>query len=199
MHSKTENKEIMAKARDSLSGRWGFIIGVFAIYMIILIVVQLVPIAGPFLGILIGGSMAIGAAIISLAVSRKQECELSQLFAGFNRFGTGLAAHFLQGLFIILWSFLLIVPGIMAAISYAMTYFIIVEDDSIGALDAIAKSKKMMHGNKWKFFCLGLRFFGWSLLACLTLGIGFLWVTPYYAISAAQFYDEIKPELATQN
>ena len=87
---------------------------------------------------------------------------------------------------------LLIVPGIIAAYSYSMTFYILAEDKSISALDAIRKSKEIMKGNKWKLLCLSFRFFGWMLLAILTLGIGFIWLIPYMSVSFATFYDDIK-------
>ena len=74
-----------------------------------------------------------------------------------------------------------------------MTFFLIAENESIGPLEAIKKSKEMMRGNKWKYFCLWLRFFGWGLLCILTLGIGILWLAPYIIVSLAQFYDDLKP------
>ena len=43
----------------------------------------------------------------------------------------------------------------------------------------------------WKLFCLHWRFFGWALLCVLTLGIGFLWLGPYIAMSTAKFYDDL--------
>ena len=73
-----------------------------------------------------------------------------------------------------------------------MTYFIIAEDSSISASDAITKSKKIMKGNRWKLVCLGFRFIGWFLLAMLTFGVGFLWVGPYMYVSYAKFYDDLK-------
>jgi uncharacterized membrane protein len=42
---------------------------------------------------------------------------------------------------------LLIIPGIIAALSYSMTYFVQAENDSIGPLDVITKSKEMMLRN----------------------------------------------------
>jgi uncharacterized membrane protein len=103
-------------------------------------------------------------------------------------------------LFILLWTLLLIIPGIIAAISYSMTFYILADDNSIGAMDAIDKSKKMMDGYKWKYFCLGLRFLGWALLCILTLGIGFLWLMPYMQVSMAKFYDDVKANsLTTEN
>jgi uncharacterized membrane protein len=95
-------------------------------------------------------------------------------------------------LFIVLWLLLLIIPGIIAAISYSMTFYILADDKSIKPMEAIDKSKKMMDGYKWKYFFLCLRFFGWALLCILTLGIGFLWLIPYINVSIAKFYDDVK-------
>jgi uncharacterized membrane protein len=50
----------------------------------------------------------------------------------------------------------------------------------------------MMMGNKGKLFCLECRFIGWGLLCIVTLGIGLLWIGPYYMTSMAKFYDDIR-------
>jgi uncharacterized membrane protein len=192
---RTENKVLMAQARETLSGKWGLAIGVFVVYMLIMIGIQIVPFFGAIAGLIIGGPMVLGIAIFSLSLSRKQDARLSQLFDGFNSFGLALGAYLLMVIFIILWMLLLIVPGIIAAISYAQTFYIIAEDKNIGAMEAIDKSKKMMYGYKWKYFCLGLRFIGWFLLCLLTAGIGFLWLAPYMQISYAKFYDDIKDQV----
>jgi uncharacterized membrane protein len=50
----------------------------------------------------------------------------------------------------------------------------------------------MMMGNKWKLFCLGLRFVGWAILSIFTFGIGLLWFIPYLQISTTKFYEDLK-------
>ena len=190
--STTENRILMAQARESLRVKWGLAIGTFVLYMVIMIPVALIPFAGIVISILIGGPMSLGLAIFTLSISRKQDAQLAQLFEGFQKFSVGLSAYLLKAVFTLLWTLLLVIPGIIAALSYAMTYYIIVDNDSIGALDAITRSKEMMRGNKWKLFCLCFRFLGWILLCVLTLGIGFLWLYPYIA----QFYDDIKKQEA---
>jgi uncharacterized membrane protein len=190
--SQTENKILMADARDSLKGVWGLAIGAFIVYFLVFCVVGLFPVIGTIATYIIVGPMTVGGVRFTLAVSRKRRPEIGQLFSGFDRFGTHLVAYLLQTIFVALWTLLLIIPGIIAALSYSMTYFIIAEDSSISASDAITKSKKMMKGNRWKLVCLGFRFIGWFLLAMLTFGIGFLWVGPYMYVSYAQFYDDLK-------
>lgn len=197
---KTENVVLMQMARESLKGKWGLAIGTFVVYMLIAGMLQLIPIIGPIASLIISGPLALGLAVFSLSISRNQDAKLEQIFQGFNNFGTALGAYLLMVLFILLWMLLLIIPGIIAAISYSMTFYILADNNSISAMDAIDKSKKMMDGYKWKYFCLGLRFLGWALLCILTLGIGFLWLMPYMQVSMAKFYDDVKANsLTTEN
>ena len=62
----------------------------------------------------------------------------------------------------------------------------------MSADEAIARSKQMMDGNRWRLFYLQISFIGWSLLsALLTFGIGDLWLIPYRQAASAAFYREI--------
>ena len=192
---KTENLVLMQMARKSLKDKWGLAIGTFVVYMLIIGAIQTTTEFFPLVGLLsltICGPMALGIAIFSINISRNQDARLEQIFQGFNNFKTSLGAYLLMLLFTLLWTLLLIIPGIIAVLSYSMTFYILADDNSIGAMEAIDKSKKMMDGYKWKYFCLGLRFIGWSLLCILTLGIGFLWLLPYMQVSMVKFYDDIK-------
>jgi len=195
--SQTANRDLMSQAREALKGRWGLAIGVNVIYYVIIMAVQIIPNqidpkAGSIIGIIVGAPLIVGIAVFSLSLARKQEATILQLFDGIKKFWTCLGTYLLAAIFILLWALLLIIPGIMAAYSYAMIYFILADNDEIGPLEAITKSKEMMRGNRWKFVCLSLRFTGWGLLCLLTLGIGFLWLLPYIYVSFARFYDDIK-------
>ena len=142
--------------------------------------------------IAIAGPLALGGATFSLAMARGQEVKLDMIFKGFSRFAPALVAHLLKLLYVILWSLLFIVPGIIAALSYAMTFYIMVDDVQINGEDALKKSKAMMEGYKGKLFRLYLRFILWGMVCVLTFGIGFLWLIPYIHITMAKFYDDIK-------
>ncbi|NTW32549.1 MAG: DUF975 family protein [Bacteroidetes bacterium] len=204
---KTENIVLMNMAKESLKGKWALAIGTFLVYYIIIGALQTVFRISPqttisisLFSLIISGPMTLGLAIFSLTLSRNQDARFEQIFQGFNNFGTSLGAYLLMILFVILWSILLIIPGIIAALSYSMTFFIIADDNTIGAMEAIDKSKKMMDGYKLKYFYLILRFFGWALLCILTLGIGFLWLAPYMQVTMAKFYEDIKEEqIITEN
>lgn len=182
----------MKSARESLRGKWGIAVSGFLIYCILSFSLGAIPIIGPIIALIIGGPLTLGLAIFSLAIARRSDVRIELIFEGFQDFSRALVAYLLVAIFILLWLLLLIIPGIIAAFSYALTFYIMADDKSISARDAISKSKKMMNGYKWKLFCLYLRFIGWFILGILSLFIGFLWIGPYLQISVAKFYEDVK-------
>jgi len=188
---KMENVELMKQARETLKGKWGLAVGVCFLFLLVIMVIGGIPKIGGLFSVLISGPMMVGLATFSLSLSRKQDASVSQLFTGFVNFWRSFLGYILVIVFIFLWSLLLIVPGIIAAISYSQTFLILADDGSISARNAIKKSKLIMDGNKKKFFFLGFRFLGWLLLSVLTFGIGFFWVMPYMQVTLAKFYDDI--------
>ena len=140
---------------------------------------------------LIGGVLQLGYARFLLKQHDGKELDFNDLFSQFDRYGTGFAQHFLRTLYTFLWSLLLIVPGIVAALSYAMTPFILEEHPELTASEAIARSKELMDGHKMDLFLLDLTFLGWAILAALTANIGYLFLNPYLNAAYAVFYREI--------
>lgn len=190
--SETPNRDLMAQARACLGPYWGVAIGVIVVNGLINFASGSVPILGPLVSLAISGPLALGLAIFFLAVGRGGAPAFGMLFDGFRTFGTALATYLLMTLLVILWTLLFIVPGILASLSYAMTFYILADEPSLGPLEAIRRSKRLMRGNRWKYFCLQWRFFGWALLCMLTFGIGFLWLGPYVMTSNARFYDDLR-------
>lgn len=192
------NVEIMRMAQSSLKGKWGLAIGTFLVYGLLTGVIQIGVryYSGlSLISIIIAGPISVGAAIFSLAIARNKDAKLEQLFEGFNNFKTSFLTYLLMVLFVFLWALLLIIPGIIAGLSYSMAFYIIADDNSIEPMEAIDKSKKMMDGYKWKLFRLVLRLFGLGLLCILTLGIGFLWLVPFAQVTMATFYENVKENM----
>jgi uncharacterized membrane protein len=194
---KTENKVLMAQARETLKGEWALGISAYVIFTLISVAISAIPKAGFFFSLIVGGPLALGAAIFTLSFSRKQNPHLNQIFDGFKDFGNAAPTYLMMIAYIFLWSLLLIIPGIIKAFAYSMSFYILADNKSLKPGEALKMSEKMMDGNKWKFFTLQLRFIGWSLLCILTLGIGFLWLIPYIEISKAKFYDDIKDKVVS--
>lgn len=192
MISETSNQLLMAQARESLRGKWGTLIGAFLLYTLIIGVVGAIPYASGLTSIFFDPLLALGFTAMVLAVSRNKKPLLETLFCGFsNRYWTIIGANFLVILFVYLWMLLLIIPGIIAAYSYSLVFYLIIDNPNMKASESLKESKRLMQGNKGKRFYLDCRFIGWGLLCILTFGIGFLWLIPYVAVSQAKFYKDV--------
>lgn len=141
--------------------------------------------------LVLGGAVSLGYAKFNLHLVDGQPPRFDDLFSEFHRIWPAFCLGFLMGLFTFLWSLLFIIPGILAAYSYAMAPYILAENPDMTAREAIAASKEMMRGNRWRLFCLGFSFIGWSMLCILTLGIGSLWLRPYEEAAHAAFYRKV--------
>lgn len=186
------NSEIRKGAKGKLKGNWVTPIGALILYLVIVIASNFIPFIGVFINIIFASALGLGFAILYLNLIRTGSASFGDMFKGFNYLLKAILAYFLMTIFILLWTLLLIIPGIIASIKYSQTFFIIADNPDIKAIDAIKESKRMMEGNKWKYFTLQLSFIGWALLSVLTLGIGFLWLTPYMYTSYAIFYEDLK-------
>jgi uncharacterized membrane protein len=98
----------------------------------------------------------------------------------------------IKNVFIMLWTFLLVIPGIIKAYSYAMSEYIYNDNEELNYTQAITESRQLMNGHKLELFILDLSFVGWYILGIFTLGILWLWVAPYHFQSRYNFYLELK-------
>lgn len=129
-----------------------------------------------------------------LKISRNEPVTYQELFSKTNMFVPYLCISLLVGLFTFLWTLAFIIPGIIAALSYSMVFFVKLDNPDMGAMDVLRKSKQIMSGHKWDYFVLGLSFLGWAILGAFTLGILYFWLIPYMQVTYANFYNSIKDE-----
>ena len=88
---------------------------------------------------------------------------------------------------IFLWSFLLIIPGIMKFYEYRMVPYILFDNPELSVREIFSLSKEMTYGEKMDIFLLDLSFVGWYLLLWVPL-ISLLWVMPYQLATNAELY-----------
>ena len=161
-----------------------FLVGGFAYIMILSLVMG----AAYFI---LGSIIKVGYAKYNLNLVDRLEGSFDNLFAYFSYWKTTAITRLLCGLYVLLWSILFIIPGIIASYRYAMTEYILADHPELTASEAINYSKQMMDGNKWRLFCLHWSFIGWEILCVFTLGIGNLWLIPYKQAATAAFYREV--------
>lgn len=149
--------------------------------------------AGGLVGVLlriVSLMLSAGFTIFSLNVIRRTAPCFGNLLDGFGMFLRIIVLSVLEGLFVFLWSLLLVVPGIIASYRYRLALYLLLDHPEMSPMQCIRESKRLMNGYKGALFVMDLSFIGWSILAALPI-VGYfvmLWVTPYQSLSYALFY-----------
>lgn len=91
---------------------------------------------------------------------------------------------------VLLWSVLLIIPGILAMMNYSMAPFLMAQHPKMDPASAIRVSKHLMKGYKPKLAKLILSFADEIIISILALGFPFVYVIPRIKMAVAEFYRE---------
>ncbi len=200
-----QNQDYKNAALAALKGKWAS--AVVATIVIIFIVAML---GSPSLSLsaLLGGSSSALLAIFlagPLQVGFDNSFKRLYLYSdnevtknifnqGFSNYLHIVWGNLLMAIYLLLWSLLLIIPGILKYFAYAMTPYILVDNPELSADQAIRRSREMMNGRKFDLFYLYLSFIGWYILALITCGIGLFWLIPYMKTAQAAFYEDVKTD-----
>lgn len=192
--------ELKQKAKDSLKGKYGEAIKIFALYYLINFAVSFIlsligiseeSIIPTLITFVISALLSFGLLNFFLKLSRNEEVTYKELFNKTDLFIPYIAISLLTGLFVFLWSLLFIIPGIIASFNYTLVYYIKLDNPDLSTMDVLRKSKELMKGHRFEYFVLGLSFLGWEILGLLTLGILYLWLIPYIQVTTANFYNKL--------
>lgn len=128
---------------------------------------------------------------------RKSIEDVSQVkevaFAFDHSYKNVVKVMFYRDLYVFLWALLFVIPGIVKMYQYLLVPYILSECPDMEYHEALAKSRDMMDGHKWKAFVLGLSFILWDFLGLLTFGmVEIFYVNPYRNLTFAALYDELK-------
>lgn len=183
-------KELKLKTRELMrtsSARWTYV----AVLLVMAIIIG--ALAGIGIGLLLlGGVLSIGLVTTAKNFVNNDKVDFTVPFSALDRFVDALIGYLLVSIYTLLWSLLLVIPGIIAHYRYELTFYLMEEDSSLSGSDAIKKSIKLMKGHKWASFVFDLSFIGWHILSAFTLGIlDILFVAPYQSAAKYQFLKQI--------
>ncbi len=105
-----------------------------------------------------------------------------------NRYLQFVKVMFLKNLFILGWTLLFIIPGIIKTYAYRMVPYILADYPEMDYREALRMSNDMTMGVKLDIWVLDLSFIGWYLLGMLACGIGVIFVVPYHEATNAELY-----------
>ena len=189
--------ELKARAKQQIKGYIGmhFLI-VLIIYAIILIITSALSRftnqGALIVSLFISPPFSLSLYRVYLNIANYKKITAEDAFCGFDDYWAMFKLNILYGVFTLLWTLVLIIPGIIKSISYSMSFYILAENKGKSARECINESKEMTKGHKWELFVLALSFTGWVLLGALTLGIGFIWIIPYMQTTLTNAYISLK-------
>ena len=137
-------------------------------------------------------TLQVGFFSYMLKMIREEEFDREDIFKYIGAVLPIITISLLVFIFTFLGCILLIIPGIIIALGYAMVYLIYVDSEEMLPMEYLNKSREMMYGYKWDYFIFTLSFLGWILFSVITLGIGLIWTIPYMSIAEILYYDELK-------
>lgn len=217
------NQEYKNAALDALKGNWAqavtavilFIVAVDLMYFLawgvegaaslvsdadsvwlFFVLVGLIMLAVLLNGIILIPALVIGIANVFNRFFIKPEGDMFRKMCSltFSDMGRSFAGMLMMRIITSLYSLLLVVPGIVASMSFFLVPYLLKDRPELTIFETLRLSRKMMEGHKMQLFKLQLSFLGWALLNVLTLGIGALWLLPYSMTTCAAFYQDVKAE-----
>lgn len=183
---------LKSMAKSQIKGNLGILFVISLLVGLITGAVGCIPLVGSVATVLLSAAFSLAMVNIYLNLTDGVKPEIGDLFSQIKNFWPAFKVTFLATVFTLLWSLLLYVPGIIKACSYSQAMYILAEDPTMGARDAINKSKEMMEGHKMEYFVLGLSFIGWAILGAFTFGILYIWLIPYMQTTYANFYKSLQ-------
>ncbi|MCI1966586.1 MAG: DUF975 family protein [Oscillospiraceae bacterium] len=185
---------IKANAKVALGGRYWkaflvmFIFTVLTGWLCKIEVKAIFGWVGVLYTIFVGQPLLIGVARYFVR-NHFEETRLETMFSGFQwNYTNGMEAMFVTRLFIVLWTLLLVIPGIVKLVQYSMVPFLLSDNPSLPGERARTISRMMTDGQKGAIFVFWLSFLGWFCLGLLCFGVGVLFVLPYFSAAEAELY-----------
>jgi len=114
------------------------------------------------------------------------------LLNGFLFFVKVVALFLLILLFVLMWSLLLIIPGVIKVFAYSQMFYLMANNPKLEPSEAQARSIEMMKGHKMELFKLYLSFMPWALLVLVTFGLALVYVAPYFCSVLAAYHNYLK-------
>lgn len=188
--------ELKQQAKAQMKGNLGMLILCTIIVGLISGACGMIPAVGSIASIIIAPPLSLGLIMVYLNVTYGDKADVGTVFDGFKTFGPSIILNILIGIFTLLWSLLLVIPGIIKGISYSMAFYVLAENPDMKASEALNESKAIMDGHKMDYFVLMLSFIPWYLLAIVTFGIAAFYVGPYISLTTTNFYHNIKRQQA---
>jgi len=142
-------------------------------------------------GIALQGPLFLGYCAVILLIIRRQPVEFGNLFDGFQHFLPAFLANLVITIFTVIGTFLCILPGIIVAIIYSLSYFFLY-DQKIDFWPAMEASRLKVMGNFGQWLLLFLVFMGINIGGALICFVGLLVSMPMTYLMLGLAYEKTR-------
>ena len=187
---------------NTLQANVGFLIGLFIAVLLLIgipgvIAKKIATAAGPVLGLPLNllnfvwqSVISIGVIKISLRLIKNEKPGFGELFSGLPLVVSYVVAKFLLILMVVGGLILLVVPGIIFAIMFYMSTYIVVDKDA-GPIEALKRSAAITKGVRWELFIFSLILLALNLVGAICLGVGLLVSLPISTLASVYVYRQL--------
>ena len=141
--------------------------------------------------------LGLGLMRITLKIVRDEPAEINELWKGGPYLIQYVIGTYVVSFVVCLGLILLIIPGIIWGLSYTFVQYILAEE-KISFSIAMAESKQMTQGIKWKLVKFTSALLGLNLLGCLPFFIGLIVTIPVTTIASFVLYVELRRQYLAQ-
>ena len=216
---RTPITQLMGQGWEAMRGHWGIGIGFFLLFMLItqaagpaaiiiagplaigqaIFILTIVRRGRPGIGMMFDGFKNFSSALVAylLMVAFIMGAMLAFVLVGvLIGVAVGVAtepeACIIVG--VVLGYLPALVASVIVGLMLSQTFFLMADNSSMRAMDALRASRDMMRGHKLRLFGLnllvGLIGFGAALVTC---GIGAILLAPWFAAAQGRFYEDLLP------
>lgn len=147
-----------------------------------------------------------GQRIYVLDITAGQSVTVGKLFSGVRRSFRFIGCYLWILMWVLIWSLLFIVPGIIKALSYSMTPYLVAEYDDLSIRQAMYISKQLTRGHRSELCSMYVLLLGYGIIAYILLLIGVflpwvalggmvyivLWWVPLWVLWETMVYRRLK-------
>lgn len=126
-----------------------------------------IPVLCYIYALILNGVIKLGEALFTLTYVRNRTLEFKALFEGVKFYFKALLLYLIQILIISFWSMFFIIPGIISALNFSQSFYLLADDPSKSIFSILMESKIRMRGNRLSYLKLIISYLPYILISLI--------------------------------
>lgn len=170
MEKKKTKRNVLKIINDAtyvLGDNWGEMIAATALALVGVVAWIFFPLFGFVLMAFATGFISLGYIKFTILTLNNKNPNIEVIYSSFNKSLQAFALRVVMCVLTALWSFLLIIPGVICALNFAFAMSVMTEEKNITVFKAIDKSKQLVNGYRLEILDIYLL---WFLMLIIVFG-----------------------------